>query len=127
MHQQHIQQAIMKMEIRTGLTTLFACNCATFTCVSEFVCFILLFLIYFSLLFIRVGVGTCFPTLPLPEGLLVGCQWVCEPILSPLLNKLITDIKRVTNSATNLSYYFLYFLINFKVFQKWLILKAFQS
>jgi len=25
------------------------------------VCFIFLFLIYFSLLFIRVGVGTCFP------------------------------------------------------------------
>jgi hypothetical protein len=49
--------------------------------------FIFIFLIYFSPFLTGVGVGTCFPTPP-TAGLLVGCQWVIEPILSPLLNKL---------------------------------------
>jgi hypothetical protein len=61
MHQQHIQQAIMKMVMDTEITTGFASNCATFTFVFECVCFIFLFLIYFPPFYIRVGVGTCFP------------------------------------------------------------------
>lgn len=46
-------------------------------------------LIYLSPFFIGVGFGTGFPIIEFPQELLVGCQWVNEPILSPLLYKLI--------------------------------------
>jgi hypothetical protein len=56
--QQHIQ-AIMKIdEEKLQVTPLTIEFCFVF----EFVCFIFfLFLIYFSLFFIRVGIGTGFP------------------------------------------------------------------
>ncbi len=89
MHQQHIQQAIMKMVTNTELTTVFASNCATFTFVFEFVCFILFFVFnLFSSVLHRSRSWHLFSNFALPK-LLVGCQWVSEPILSPLLNKLI--------------------------------------
>ena len=58
--------------------------------------------------------------------LLVGCQWVIEPILSPLLHKLIHTWVG-SNSGTNLNHLFLYFQIFFKIILKLLILQVLQT
>ena len=57
LQQQHIQ-AIIKNGVKELKVTL---RLLLFCFVFDKMCFIFLFLIYFSLLFIRVGVGTCFP------------------------------------------------------------------
>jgi hypothetical protein len=62
--QQHIQAIIMDVK-KTEIVSSAAGSSRKEACVwVDVVCFILLFLIYFSLLFIRVGVGTCFPIAP---------------------------------------------------------------
>ena len=125
MHQQHIQQAIMKMVMRTELTTVFASNWATLTLFFEFVCFIFFVFNLFFSAFHQSRSWHLFSNLVLPK-LLVGCQWVSEPILSPLLNKLIHTLVG-SNSVANLMHLILYFQINLKIISKLLILLGFKA
>ena len=119
MQQQHIQQAIMKMVIITELITVLTSSCATVDFVFEFVCFIFFVFNLFISVFHRSRNWHRFSNRYLSR-LLVGCQWVSEPILSPLLHKLIhTQVG--SNSVTNLKHLFLYFQINLKIFLEWLI------
>ena len=116
MQQQHIQQAIMKMVMRTELTTEFTSSCVSFTFVFEFVCFIFCFFNLFASVFHRSRNWHRFSNFVLPK-LLVGCQWVIEPILSPLLHKLIHTWVG-SNSGTKLHHLFLSFQIILKIFLK---------
>ena len=80
----HSHSATAKAHSGVGLR-----SCAFFRLTGSVKTCVLHFLIYLSPLFIGAGVGTCFPISPAAK-LLVGCQWVIEPVLSPLLNKLTT-------------------------------------
>ena len=82
--QQHIQQAIIDNE-RKGID-LNPSDLVLF-CFFDFVCFIFSFFNLFFSVFHRSRSWHLFSNLGLLR-LLVGCQWVSEPILSPLLNKL---------------------------------------
>ncbi len=84
LQQQHIQAIMKNGVIDFKLRISFVVVCLF----VESVRFILFVFNLFISAFHRSRSWHLFSNFVLPK-LLVGCQWVCEPILSPLLNKLI--------------------------------------
>ena len=83
--QQHIQQAIIKkLELDTELNPLNR----IFFAFCDFAWFIFFLFNLFIPAFHQGRSWHLFSNPSTCSGLLVGCQWVMEPILSPLLNKL---------------------------------------
>ena len=120
--QQHIQAIMKTDEEKLQVTPLTIEFCFVF----EFVCFIFFFVfnLFFSV-FHQSRNWHRFSNFVLPK-LLVGCQWVSEPILSPLLYKLIHTWVG-SNSGANLKHKIHYFQIILKIILKMLYLQCFSA